>query len=902
MHLKTFGGLELTVSAETRLPNRAKPLLLLAYLAIEGPKERHHLAELFWPTANRPLDNLRVALSQLRAAAPGVLSESASMSAGAGAALRAGAGVGTTVGCDALDLLRALEAADRARARELYAGEFLAGLYLRDIGAELEEWVLTTRDHLASSVQMAGIAESEGLAAASAFAEAGRIAVGALGLVHETDPELLPRLHRLLSAADHPFAADVARQAATYGMRLTVTPPEARADLTAGSKRTAPHNLPVRVSPFVGRDTELVTLTNLLAGGSRLVTVTGIGGVGKSRLALQAATAALRDGLFEDGVYLVELATVPDPGAVLGAIASSIDPTGAVPENQLAEAIGGRKILLLLDNFERVTDAGPSVTALLEACPGLTALVTSRQPLDLAGEQLFRLLEFHVPETTTSADHALTLDAVRLFQSVARRAQLSFTVGDTNRDEVLEICRLVHGLPLGIELAAAWAGRLSLDALVDALRRRSDELLKGPKDAASRQRSLRATIDHSWSLLSDEERRVLAALSVFSGGFTHDAAARVAGASLVSLSTLTARSLLNASADGRYSAHPLIAAYASEQLEGRNAERTAASEAHARYFTDLTARAEEGLKGGEQAGWLKRLDTELPNLHAAMSWLLARARAGSIEAARAALEASGALWQYWPLRGRLAEGRALAEDALAVAPEDELPAARAKALTGAGVLSWRQGDTAASEGYHRAALEIRRRTGDRLGEARSLYNLAALAGSAGDLGSAEEHLTAAIAIFREQGDQWSVAYTLFNLSTLAMQQGRVEEAISHLEERLRLQATLGDQAGMAESHGRLGQIKVDLRDLAGAEVAFESALAIARQLEDARTAVLALEGLALVAHEKGLHSRSKELFGEVEAIRAEHDCGITGTYERLVAIHRPGATVGLSSGAAGASG
>src|SRR5690606_29510686 len=239
-----------------------------------------------------------------------------------------------------------------------------------------------------------------------------------------------------------------------------------------------PHNLPTRVSPFVGRDTELVALTNLLAGGSRLVTVTGIGGVGKSRLALQAATAALRDGLFEDGVYLVELATVPDPDAVLGAIASSVDPTGAVPENQLAGAIGGRKILLLLDNFEHVTDAGPSVTALLEACPGLTALVTSRQPLDLAGEQLFRLLEFDVPETTDSADHALTLDAVRLFQSVARRAQLSFTVGDTTRDEVLEICRLVHGLPLGIELAAAWAGRLSLDALVDALRRRSDELLK----------------------------------------------------------------------------------------------------------------------------------------------------------------------------------------------------------------------------------------------------------------------------------------------------------------------------------------------------------------------------------------------------------------------------------------
>ena len=280
MHLRTLGGLELTGSNETRPLNRAKPLLLLAYLAVEGPKERHHLAELFWPEARRPLDSLRVALSQLRTVAPGVLSESKAPSAGAGTVVGTGARVGTAVGCDALELLEALAVADYARARELYTGEFLSGFYLKAMGAELEEWLLATREHLAESVQLARIAEAEGLAASSAFAEAGRLAASALGVVSETDAELLPRIHRLLRAADHPFSADLVRQAAAYGMRLDTSQQAARDELTSGAKRSIPHNLPSRVAPFVGRDTELVVLTNLLLsflfwGGAPTVSLTG---------------------------------------------------------------------------------------------------------------------------------------------------------------------------------------------------------------------------------------------------------------------------------------------------------------------------------------------------------------------------------------------------------------------------------------------------------------------------------------------------------------------------------------------------------------------------------------------------------------------------------------------------
>lgn len=903
MHLRTLGGLELIGPPGKRPLNRPKPLLLLAYLAVEGPKDRHHLAELFWPEANRPLDSLRVALSQLRSAAPGVLTEPGSyaasaganaatfVGAGGGAGRGAGASVGTAVDCDALQLLGALAEADHKRIRQLYTGEFLAGFYLRQMSAELEEWVLATRDHLATSVQLACVVEAERLAAASAFAEAGRLAAGALDLVSETDHELLPRLYRLLRAADHPFSSDIVQRAAAYGATLNLSLDAARAELTAASSRAVAHNLPSRVAPFVGRDTEQVTLVNLLATGSRLVTVTGIGGVGKSRLALQAATAALRDGLFPDGVFLAELAPVVDHRHVLDTVAAVIDPDGSGPPDRLAKVIGGRKVLVLLDNFEHVIEAGPALTVLLEACPALSVLATSRVPLNLYGEQLFKLREFDLPAASTSAEEALTLDAVRLFQTAARRARHSFTVDATNHQEVLEICRGVHGLPLGIELAAAWAGELPPTELAENLLRHSEGLLNGPRDAVPRQRSLRATMDHAWSQLSDHETRGLTRLAAFSGGFTHDAASHVAGASLATLNSLSSRSLLNISADGRYDAHPLVADYARERLDADAAERSAALSAHAAYFVDLTERAEEGLKGGDQAGWLRRLDAELPNLRAAIDWLLAQAAAGSIDDARDALRISGALWQYWLRRGLLVEGRGLADAALAAAPDDGLPLERAKALAGAGVLSSRQGDEKASEAYNRAALELRRREGDRLGEARALYNLAASAGHNRDIDRAEEYLTAAIDIFREEGDEWSLAYALFNLSNVARHRGDEQAASNHLQERLRLQAAIDDEAGMAETHVGLGHISLTSGALDAAEESFEAGLAIARRLADFYEEAAALEGLALVAYERGEEARSKALFGEAVGIRSEHELGPSTAYDKLAELHRPDAFV-----------
>ena len=878
MRLKTLGGLTLTSAAGDRPLQRPKPLLLLTYLAVEGPKERHHLAELFWPAANQPLDSLRVALSQIRTAAPGVLSEADS--AGAGAI------VGTSVICDAIELFEALSRRDAKLGRTLYAGEFLAGFYLKEMGAELEEWVLATREYLSTGLQLACVIEAEMLAAGSALAEGGRLAAEALALVKETDPALLPRLHRLLIAANHPFAAVVERQADGYGMELNASAEAAATQLISATKRSAPDNLPSRVAPFVGRDTELVLLTNLLASGRRLVTVTGVGGVGKSRLALEAAKTALRDGLFEDGVFMVELATVTSAENVLGALAAAVDPGGGRGDAaQLAQTLVDRKILVLLDNFEHVSEAALELAELLETSPGLTALVTSRRPLDLSGEQLFQLSALDVPTSSPTVEGMLALEAVQLFQIAARRSQLSFVVDDDNRAEVLEICRLVHGLPLGIELAAAWVGRLPLAELTSALGLGSDDLLSGPRDAAPRHRSLRATIEHSWNLLGTQERSSLARLAAFSGGFSHEAAARVAGASIATLRVLAARSLLNASSDGRYDAHPLVAKYARERLAANPVEHDSALAAHAGYYAELAGRAEGKLRGADQAEWLRWLDAELPNLQAAMSWHLARAEEGSLEASRAALTLSGDLWRYWLQRGRLAEGRRLADAALRSAPDDQLPIERAKALSGAGVLAQSQGDEAASEAYHRAALELRRAAGDRLGVARSLYNLASIAGKAGDLETAEQYLAAAIEGFHELGDDWSAAFALFNQATLARRKGHDDEARAHLEERLRLLTRLGDDAGASGAHDALGHIHLSAGDLSAADEAFEKALEIARRLQDYPEQASSLEGLALVAHERGRHRASGELFDEASALRSQHGLGTTDAYERLAELH-----------------
>ena len=874
MHLKTLGGLELVGEGGARL-ERPKPLLLLAYLAVEGAKDRHHLAELFWPEASRPLNSLRVALAQVRSAAPGCLVD--------GPMVANAPTLTTRATCDAVELLKALDRGEAARAAALYEGPFLAGFYLKEMSAELEDWVYATRQHLAHRVQLRSVEEAERLAAGGAFAEAGRLAARAHAYTADAEPDLLLRLHRLLVAGHHDRAAETAALGRELGVVLDDDTDAARAALTGPARTTVSTTLPAPLTPLVGRDLEVVTLGNLLATGTRLVSIVGVGGVGKSRLALEVAAAAARDATFEDGVHLVELGPLTDHRLVLDAVAAAVGaPEGAGARERLDAAFDGRRVLLVLDDFEHVIEAATELPPLLRRHPGLAVLVTSRRPLDLTGEQVFRHEALSLPGPGSPDPEAS--DAVRLFRTLAKRADVAFEVDASNVRRVVAVCEAVHGLPLGIELAAGALTRSRLEDVAEALAREPRSLTSTKRDTAPRHGSLRATIEHSWSLLSGAEDRVLVRLAVFRGGFTRAAAAEVAGATLATLGSLTAKALLREQAPGRYDAHPLVRDHARELLEADPDRHRETLRAHAEHHARWACSAEEPLKGGEQAAWLERLDEDLGNLRLALSTLLEAAARGDGEAARLALSASGALWQFWLRRGRFAEGRRWCEAAVEVAPEEGMETERAKALSGAGVMAFYQRDLEAARRHHTEALRTRRQTSDRLGQARSLYNLASIAGVEGDLDAVEVYLGEAIAAFREGGDRWSLAFALNNLALLAANRGRVEEARAHFEERLRLQREIGDVAGEAETMRGLGNVHFRRGDLEASSDAYERALELAVRVGDVNEVAGALGDLAVVRHHQGRHRESARLLGGVRALREAHELPPLESVEQLVTL------------------
>ena len=415
VYLRTFGGLALE-GADFRRP---KLLLLLAYLTLEGPKDRRFLAELFWQGAAEPMTSLRMALTQLRRGVPEAFEANAKR-------------VKATVTTDALRLLERLEGGTWAEAVRLYEGPFLQDLHLPGWSAELEEWVYSTREFLAEGVRGALLRLAEGDAAAGDFGAAARRAEEAwlLAGAPEPEPEEIGRIGRLLVAGGSLKAPQLQKEARAYGLTLSLKRDEARAQL-AGALETRParHNLRARATSFVGRDPELLELARLLAEPDiRLITVTGAGGVGKTRLALQAASAELQGGNFPDGVFFVSLEALVDAGLVPAAVAEALAvslPGKEAPLAELAHALGSKALLLVLDNFEQLMAGATLVSELLDACPRLKLLVTSRERLNLAGEQLVVLGGLPLPETSLGLKDARYQDSLQSSSCSAPSAPVS---------------------------------------------------------------------------------------------------------------------------------------------------------------------------------------------------------------------------------------------------------------------------------------------------------------------------------------------------------------------------------------------------------------------------------------------------------------------------------------------
>jgi non-specific serine/threonine protein kinase len=736
--------------------------------------------------------------------------------------------------------------------------------------------------------------------------------------------------------------------ASLLGERLGTRPPEtAGAPPTPAAPAAAPTGiLPVYLTSFVGREAERAEVAGLLAG-TRLLTLTGTGGCGKTRLAVHAA-AELAGG-YPAGVWFVDLAPLADPALVPQTVLATLG-LRAAPGRDSAAAVAvhlrGRAALLVLDNCEHLIDACARLAeALLRASPSLTVLATSREPLGVPGEVRWRVPPLPTPPAGAPADPGGlgTYAAVRLFVERARAAQPSFVLGAANAPAVAEVCRWLDGIPLALELAAARVPALAVEELAARLGEAFGLVGRGARTALPRHQTLRALIDWSHDLLSEPERAVFARLSVFAGSFGLEAVERVAAGGDVGadevldlFARLVDKSLVQAEETGRYRLLETLRQYGRERLRARGAA-AAVRARHAAYYLELVERMRPGLEVGHPAApALARLDLELDNLRAALRWC---ADAGDATAGLRLLSASEG---HSYLRGRLVEHLGWMDAFLGLPGADAVPpavladalanavphavmsgapagwreragraieAARAagdpkllaRVLTGvAGVHAWR-GEAEPARRYATEAHAICREIGDRVRAERALSDTAVAAFAEGDSVRARMLFGGLVAASRRLGATGDAAGGLEWLGNVALVDGDPAAAASLFEEALGLHRRIEDRWGEAHGLLGLGLCAVERGDAAGARRILRECLELMREIHDALWLAFALEGLAGVAALEGRPRRALVLAGAAEASREAVGRALWPVFARQVERWLAPARAALAAGAAEAA-
>jgi len=671
-------------------------------------------------------------------------------------------------------------------------------------------------------------------------------------------------------------------------------------------------NLPAQPTPLIGREQEVAAIvTLLLREEARLVTLTGPGGVGKTRLGVQVA-AEVSD-IFVDGAYYIPLASVGDPVFVVSTIARSLGlkESGSRPLSEtLIEYLRDRSVLLLLDNFEHVLTAATGIADLLSTCPKLTVLVTSRAVLHIRAEYEFAVPPLAVPDVvaTPHTEALYHYAAVRLFVQRARAVKQDFYLTDANASAVARICVRLDGLPLAIELAAARIKLLSPEALLARLHQRLQTLTDGSRDLPERLRTMRDAIAWSYDFLDAGEQVLFARLSVFVGGCTATAAEVVCGAThdpatpvFAGLASLVGQSLLQVSGqddgESRFGMLEIIREYGQERLMASE-EMEEIRRRHAAYYMALAEEAEPELQGPDQALWIERIEQEHNNLRAALQWAL------DSGAQATGLRLAGAVWRFWYKRGYVSEGQEWLEGLLASAANgNEQPSASVyiKALHGAGVLAVLQSKYDQATLLYERGLALARQQDDKQSLAEMLHSLGRVAHDQYNYERAIGLYEESLCLRRTIGDKKGIANTLTNLGIVAHEQGNYAKAAVLYEEGLALYRELGDKRSVGICLGNLGLALSDQGEWARGAVLIEENLRLQRELNDKVSIGHALINLGCVALLQGEYERAATLAEESFALQQElgdkrnmassllnwgEALRNMGDYERAKAIHK----------------
>jgi predicted ATPase/DNA-binding SARP family transcriptional activator/Tfp pilus assembly protein PilF len=877
LHIQLLGVFRLVYGEEPVTSLRSSRLQsLLAYLLLhrDAPQPRSHVAFVFWPDATEAQahNSLRNLLYRLRRELPDAdrflhidgqtlhwhpqapfKMDVAEFEEAASAVVTAKADGNRAMVHEALE-----------KAVSLYQDDLLPSCY--------DDWILPERERLrATYIQLLDtlirlLENQQDYVTAIRYAE--RL------LQHdplrEASYRRLMRLHARRgdrAAALHVYQRCVETLAEELGVEPAPRTETVYTQLFEADTAVAhPRNLPFSPTPLIGREEELAEIARLLADPAcRLLTLVGPGGIGKTRLAVRAARQAPP---FPHGIHFVPLASVSSVALLDTAIADALQlpyHSREEPETQLLNYLRQKEILLVLDNLEHLLPGAALIAGILQAAPRVKLLVTSRERLNIQGEWLIPIAGLRLP-VEENKDPAEASSAVQLFLQSARRVRPDFTLSDAEREPVVKICQLVEGMPLGIELAAAWMRALSGREIAGEIEKGLDFLATWQRDLPERHRSLRAAFEHSWNLLSESEKVIFRQLSVFQGGFRRPAAAQVAGASLPNLLALLDKSLLHRTATGRYQMHQLLRQFGAEKLREVPQEQTLVLNRHCEYYTAFLQAREADLKKGRQQEGLAEIREEIDNVRAAWSWAVAHAKLEQIEASL------GNLYHFHEIHGWFHEGEVTFGEAAASLAHHSEPTAEAvlaKVIARQGAFCYRRGRYKEVRQLLQRSLAISRRLGLRSEIAFCLQKLGATASRQGEYKEARQLLHQALALYQEMGDKWGAAACLTPLGDIARNLGEYVEAHRLLQESLALCRQVGDSLKTAAVLNNLGILAGAQGEYAEARQLFERSLAIRRAFGYRWGAASNLGNLGVVARALGEHTTAKQFLQESLTLRKD---------------------------------